>query len=74
VAPIPYVAAFVGRGTDSERATRLLIALMVLHCRAARDRFDGRGVGPTINYRLKPHWSCVTSNAGPNGVAQLYER
>jgi hypothetical protein len=21
-----------------------------------------------------PDWSCVTSNAGPNGVAQLYQR
>ena len=31
-APIRYVAEFVGADTDSERAIRWLIALMVLRC------------------------------------------
>jgi len=31
-APIRYVAELVGAGTDSERAIRWLIALMVLRC------------------------------------------
>jgi hypothetical protein len=33
---------------------------------------SARGEGPKLaNDRL---WHCVTSTAGPNGVAQLYER
>ena len=28
--------------------------------RPARNRIDGRGVGPAINHRLKPHLVCST--------------
>jgi hypothetical protein len=38
--------------TDSGRAIRRLIALIVL---SARDRISGCGVGAAINNRLKPH-------------------
>jgi hypothetical protein len=31
-APIRYVAEFIGADTDTERAIRWLIALMVLYC------------------------------------------
>jgi hypothetical protein len=46
-ASIRYVTELVGAGTDSERAIRWLIALMVLCCDPLY-RFDGRGIGPAI--------------------------
>jgi hypothetical protein len=48
-APIRYVAELVGADTDSERAIRRLIALMVLCCDPlASDRAHGRGRGSAI--------------------------
>ena len=44
-APIRYVAELLGTDTDSEKAIRWLIALMVLCC---DHRIDGRGVSAEV--------------------------
>jgi len=46
--PIRYVAELIGADSDSERAIRWLIVLMVLCCDG--DRADGRGFGTAINH------------------------
>jgi len=45
----------IGADTDSEKAIRWLIALMVLCCDPAGNRADGRGFGAVANRRLRPH-------------------
>jgi len=52
--PICYVAELVGSDTDSERAIRWLIALMVLCCDPMAICPDSRGIGTAINRYLKP--------------------
>jgi hypothetical protein len=52
-APIRYVAELVGADTDSERAIRWLIALMVLCCDPAADCIDGGGECEVIEYLLR---------------------
>jgi hypothetical protein len=58
-APIRYVAAVLGV-TDSERAIRWLIALMVLCCDPLAIALTA-AVGTAVNHRLRPHWSAVPS-------------
>ena len=49
-APIRYVAELLGADTDSERAIRWLIALMMLTCDPLAICVDSeRGIGPAVN-------------------------
>jgi hypothetical protein len=62
-APTAYVAAVFGVA-DQETAIRWLIALMVLCCDPLAIAFDGCGLGPAINHRLKPDLVRSTVDSG----------
>jgi|SRR5262249_51773145 len=51
-APVRYVAELVGADTDSERAIRWLIALMVLCCDPPAIVLTGSGIDAATNHEL----------------------
>lgn len=62
-APIRYVAELVGADTDSERAIRWLIALMVLCCDPLAIALTAAALAWRSTTVFKPYWSVVPSKA-----------